>query len=92
MCDLSAYICGERGGLIVEDPHPYGASLNGVPGLDIDTEKRLVQKTLNQLREEGATKYEIEVAMKNLGIKRCVNFMSAPTILCTRDQVFFTIY
>ena len=72
MLFLAAYVCGERGGLIVEDPHPMGVSLNGVPGLDIDMEKKVVEEKLNQLREEGATEHDIKVAMKDLGIKRFV--------------------
>lgn len=47
-----------------------GVSLNGVSGLDIDTENNLAQETLKQLREEGATEYEIKSAMKDLGLKR----------------------
>ena len=49
-----------------------GVSLNGVPGLDIDIEKKVVEEKLNQLREEGATEHDIKVAMKDLGIKRFV--------------------
>jgi fatty acyl-CoA reductase len=63
-------VCGERGGLILEDPHRFGVSLNGVPGLDIDMEKKLVEEKLNQLQAERATEQDIEVEMKDLGIKR----------------------
>jgi hypothetical protein len=67
---LAAYVCGERGGLILEDHHCFGVSLNGVPGLDIDKEKKLVEEKLNKLRAEGATEHDIEVAMKDLGMAR----------------------
>ncbi|XP_027347465.1 fatty acyl-CoA reductase 3-like [Abrus precatorius] len=66
----TAYVCGERGGLILEDPYQLGVSLNGVPGLDIDVEKKIVEEKLNQLREEGATEDDIKMAMKDLGMKR----------------------
>lgn len=66
----SAYVCGERGGLIVEDPCQLGVSLNGVPGLDIGMEKRVVEDKMNQLHEEGATEEDVKMAMKDLGMKR----------------------
>jgi len=71
-CDVAAYVCGERGGLIVEDPHEFGVSLNGVRGLDIEMEKKKVEEKLNELKEEGATEHDIELAMKDLGSKRFV--------------------
>ncbi|RDX61886.1 Fatty acyl-CoA reductase 3, partial [Mucuna pruriens] len=80
----TAYVCGERGGLILEDPHPYGMSLNGVPGLDIDMEKRKVEEKLNQLREEGATEHDIEMAMKDLGSKRATMYGWPNTYVFTK--------
>jgi fatty acyl-CoA reductase len=65
-----AYVCGERGGLIVEDPYQMGVSLNGVSGLDIDVEKKIIEDKLNMLQQEGATENDIKVAMKDLGMKR----------------------
>lgn len=67
---LAAYVCGEGGGLILEDPHRYGVSLNGVPGLDINMEKKLVEEKLNQFQAHGTTEHDIEVAMKDLGMER----------------------
>ncbi|KAJ1390237.1 hypothetical protein SESBI_37599 [Sesbania bispinosa] len=78
------YVCGERGGLIVEDPHHFGVSLNGVPGLDIDTEKKVVEEKLNQLQKEGATKHDIEIAMKDLGIERATVFGWPNTYVFTK--------
>jgi len=69
---FSAYVCGERGGLILEDPYHFGDSLNGVSGLDIEAERTIVCDKLDELREQGATEREIEIAMKNLGISRFV--------------------
>ncbi|XLT04320.1 hypothetical protein HN51_043069 [Arachis hypogaea] len=66
----TAYVCGERGGVVVEDPQEMGVSLNGVAGLDIDMEMKLVQQKLNQLREQGASEHHIKLAMKELGIQR----------------------
>ncbi|XP_054813878.1 fatty acyl-CoA reductase 3-like [Prosopis cineraria] len=66
----TAYVSGERGGLILETPYHLGDSLNGVTGLDIDAENRLVQGKLNELRQEGATTDEVKMAMKDLAIAR----------------------
>ncbi|KAF7823252.1 fatty acyl-CoA reductase 3-like [Senna tora] len=80
----TAYVCGEKGGLIAEDPYQMGVSLNGVCGLDIDAENKLVQQTLNQLQEEGATEKEIKDAMKNLGIQRANEYGWPNTYVFTK--------
>ena len=69
---ISAYVCGEKSGLILESPYLLGDSLNGVAGLDINAEKKLVTERLGELQEQGATEHEIKVAMKDLGITRFV--------------------
>ncbi|XP_027347611.1 fatty acyl-CoA reductase 3-like [Abrus precatorius] len=66
----TAYVCGERRGLILEDPYKMGVSLNGEPGLDIDVEKKVVEEKLKQLRQEGASEDYIKMVMKDLGMKR----------------------
>ncbi|CAJ2660164.1 unnamed protein product [Trifolium pratense] len=66
----TAYVSGEKSGLILESPYLFGDSLNGVAGLDINAEKRLITKKLGELHENGATEQEIKVAMKDLGITR----------------------
>lgn len=66
----TSYVCGERAGLIKESPYRMGETLNGVAGLDIDAEKRIVEDRLAELRREGASEKETRVAMKQLGLKR----------------------
>ncbi|KAG2674465.1 hypothetical protein I3843_13G121400 [Carya illinoinensis] len=66
----TAYVCGEKGGLILETPYHFGETLNGTTGLDIYAEKKLVEEKLNGFRAEGATEEEISLAMKDLGIER----------------------
>lgn len=73
---LAAYVCGEKEGLILEDPHHFGVSLNGVPGLDIDMEKKAVEDKLYQLQQEGATEDDIKMAMKDFGMKRLASITS----------------
>ncbi|WJX68164.1 factor arrest protein 3 [Trifolium repens] len=80
----TAYVCGERGGLILEDPHRFGVSLNGVPGLDIDMEKKLVEEKLDQLQAERATEQDIEIEMKDFGIKRATEYGWPNTYVFTK--------
>ncbi|MED6205249.1 hypothetical protein PIB30_016042 [Stylosanthes scabra] len=62
----TAYVCGERGGVILEKPYHF----NEVPALDIDAEKKIVRDKLDDLQKQGATHNEIKIAMKDLGITR----------------------
>ncbi|KAL6967040.1 alcohol-forming fatty acyl-CoA reductase, partial [Sarracenia purpurea var. burkii] len=47
-----------------------GETLNGVPGLDIELEKKVMEERLNELQIEAASEEEIKMAMKELGIQR----------------------
>ncbi|KAL4327755.1 hypothetical protein AHAS_Ahas13G0131800 [Arachis hypogaea] len=80
----TAYVCGEKEGVILEDPQHMGVSLNGVPGLDIEMEMKLVQQQLNQLQQKGATQHEIKLAMKDLGIKRATLYGWPNTYVFTK--------
>ncbi|KAG6632138.1 fatty acyl-CoA reductase 3-like isoform X2 [Carya illinoinensis] len=72
----TAYVCGEKGGLILETPYHFGETLNGTTGLDIYAEKKLVEEKLNGFRAEGATEEEISLAMKDLGIERTIDSLA----------------
>ncbi|KAL5081364.1 hypothetical protein RYX36_009785 [Vicia faba] len=65
----TAYVCGEKEGLIAKDPFKMGQSLNGVTGSDINVEKKVVEDKLKMLQQE-ASENDIKFAMKDLGIKR----------------------
>lgn len=81
MVFFSAYVSGERAGLILETSYGRGDTLNGVSGLDIDEEKKLVDQKLNELQAEGATAEEIKEAMKDMGIERLVmKYFSNPLL------------
>jgi len=67
-------VCGEGEGLILEKPYHLGHSLNGVTGLDIDVEEKVVRDKLCELQQLGATEDEIKMAMKNLGMSRFVKY------------------
>lgn len=68
----TAYVCGEgeAGGLILEKPYHVGDSLNGVRGLDIHEEEKVVRDKLSELRLLGASEKEIKDVMKDLGLTR----------------------
>ncbi|KAF8395374.1 hypothetical protein HHK36_019320 [Tetracentron sinense] len=66
----TAYVSGEREGLILEKPFYMGETLNGTSGLDIDVELKLMEERLNELRAEEATKEAEKIAMKEMGVER----------------------
>ncbi|CAL9227888.1 unnamed protein product [Arabidopsis halleri] len=66
----TAYVCGEKSGLIMETPYRMGETLNGSTGLDINHEKKFVQEKLDQLRAIGASPETVTQAMKDLGLRR----------------------
>ncbi|KAF9593415.1 hypothetical protein IFM89_022694 [Coptis chinensis] len=66
----TAYVCGERSGLILEKPFKMGETLNGNSGLDIEQELKLAQEKRNALHAQEATKEEELAAMKELGMQR----------------------
>ncbi|KAL9289041.1 Fatty acyl-CoA reductase 3 [Arabidopsis thaliana] len=66
----TAYVCGEKSGLIMETPYRMGETLNGTTGLDINYEKKLVHEKLDQLRVIGAAPETITETMKDLGLRR----------------------
>ncbi|KAJ8767861.1 hypothetical protein K2173_020801 [Erythroxylum novogranatense] len=66
----TAYVAGEKAGLILETPYQMGETLNGVTGLDIEEEKRLVEEKLDQIQATGAKGEEIKEIMRDMGIDR----------------------
>lgn len=49
-----------------------GESLNGTIGLNIESEQKLVEETVNKLINNGATEETITLTMKHLGLKRYI--------------------
>ncbi|XP_024012428.1 LOW QUALITY PROTEIN: putative fatty acyl-CoA reductase 7 [Eutrema salsugineum] len=66
----TAYVCGERSGLILENSFAMGETLNGKAKVDINAEMQLVEQKLKQLREQRCSEEEINEAMRDLGLKR----------------------
>ncbi|KAL3850313.1 hypothetical protein ACJIZ3_012195 [Penstemon smallii] len=80
----TAYVSGEKEGLILETPYNMGETLNGTYGLDIDAEKKLVEDTLKQLRAENNSENSIKLAMKDLGIQRARKYGWPNTYVFTK--------
>lgn len=66
----TAYVHGEKEGVILETPLKLGNALNGTHGLDIEMEKKIIQDNLKQLHTDRASENHITLVMKNLGIQR----------------------
>ncbi|KAK4482691.1 hypothetical protein RD792_009858 [Penstemon davidsonii] len=64
----TAYVCGEKEGIVVEKLFKMGDTLNGARGLDISTEKEVIEGKLKELKAEQ--KSYISPIMKDLGIQR----------------------
>lgn len=80
----TAYVSGERGGLILESPFQMGDTLNGVGGLDIDAEQKVIDDTIKQLHSENANEKEITNVMKNLGLSRARRYGWPNTYVFTK--------
>ncbi|XP_057954781.1 fatty acyl-CoA reductase 3-like [Malania oleifera] len=66
----TAYVWGERGGVLPESPFYMCETLNGTSGLDIYKEKKLIEERLHELHSNGATEEAITLALKDLGVQR----------------------
>ncbi|XP_048444880.1 fatty acyl-CoA reductase 3-like isoform X2 [Pyrus x bretschneideri] len=80
----TAYVCGEKEGLLLENAYRMGETLNGTTGLDIDNEIRLVQEELKELRAEGASEQAITLALKDFGLKRAIVYGWPNTYVFTK--------
>ncbi|KAH6836680.1 Jojoba acyl CoA reductase-related male sterility protein [Perilla frutescens var. hirtella] len=80
----TAYVCGEKEGLILETPYKMGETLNGTIGLDIDAEKKLIDETLKSLKAENYSDDFIQSKMKELGIQRARKFGWPNTYVFTK--------
>nr|GMD67291.1 alcohol-forming fatty acyl-CoA reductase-like [Ipomoea batatas] len=81
----TAYVSGEREGLLKETPFQMGETLNGKCGLDIDRENEIIQETLTNLRAQNNVSDEsITLAMKELGIQRARTYGWPNTYVFTK--------
>lgn len=80
----TAFVSGEREGLILETPYLMGETLNGPSVLDIDAEKKVMEEKLKELRAENSSDEAVNLAMKNLGLQRAKKFGWPNTYVFTK--------
>ncbi|XP_060668544.1 probable fatty acyl-CoA reductase 4 isoform X1 [Ziziphus jujuba] len=67
----TAYVCGERDGLILEDEMFYtGKTLKVTSKLDFKEEQKLMAEKLEELRDQNASADTITTTMRDFGIQR----------------------
>ncbi|XP_024009572.1 probable fatty acyl-CoA reductase 4 isoform X2 [Eutrema salsugineum] len=66
----TAYVCGEKSGLLQEKTFRMGETLNGNGKLVIDTELELMKQKLKELQKQDCSEEEIAETMKDLGMSR----------------------
>ncbi|KAL5583149.1 hypothetical protein UlMin_015591 [Ulmus minor] len=71
----TAYVCGEKEGLILEKAFHMGETLKETCSkLDFDIEKKLVEEKLNELETESAAEATITNTMRDFGMERAKLF------------------
>ncbi|XP_024985999.1 alcohol-forming fatty acyl-CoA reductase-like [Cynara cardunculus var. scolymus] len=81
----TAYVSGEKPGLMLETPYYLGDSLNGTSGLDIEEERRIVEDKLKELKsDQNADDKSIKLAMIDLGMQRANHFGWPNTYVFTK--------
>ncbi|XP_050368626.1 fatty acyl-CoA reductase 3-like isoform X2 [Argentina anserina] len=67
----TAYVCGERGGLLLEDSSSMDEMIKKMTKFDFEAvEKKLVKEKLNELKAQGASQEVVTNTMKDFGIER----------------------
>uniref|UniRef100_A0A7N0VJK8 Fatty acyl-CoA reductase n=1 Tax=Kalanchoe fedtschenkoi TaxID=63787 RepID=A0A7N0VJK8_KALFE len=80
----TAYVCGEREGVVDEMPFKMGETLNGRFDLDINLEFKIMEENLNNLKERKLDEPAITAAMKDFGLKRARSFGWPNTYVFTK--------
>ncbi|XP_071698826.1 alcohol-forming fatty acyl-CoA reductase-like [Rutidosis leptorrhynchoides] len=81
----TAYVSGEKPGLMLETPYKLGDSLNGTNGLDIDEEGKIVEDKLRELKSDlNNDEKSIKLAMKDLGMQRANHYGWPNTYVFTK--------
>ncbi|CAN8277800.1 unnamed protein product [Cochlearia groenlandica] len=66
----TAYVCGEKSGLLQEKTFEMGETLNGHGRLVIDTEMEIMKQKLKELQKQDCSEEDISRSMKDLGMSR----------------------
>lgn len=68
----SAYVCGEKTGIVEETSFNIGETLNGINNLDINNEFKVMEEKLTQLKAAKMSESVINASMKAFGTERFV--------------------
>lgn len=71
-CNVVAYVCGEKSGILPEKTFKMGETLNANGKLVIETEMELMKQRLKELQKQECSEEEIAQSMKDLGMSRLV--------------------
>ncbi|KAL0789750.1 hypothetical protein Bca101_005996 [Brassica carinata] len=66
----TAYVCGEKPGILPEKTFKMGETLNSNGKLVIETEMELMKQKLKELQKQECSEEEIAQSMKDLGMSR----------------------
>ncbi|CAI9105587.1 OLC1v1004537C1 [Oldenlandia corymbosa var. corymbosa] len=80
----TAYVSGEKQGVILETPFRMGDTLNGTSGLDVENEKKIIDEKFKELQAENASEKDVKLALKGLGIQRARKFGWPNTYVFTK--------
>ncbi|KAG9457257.1 hypothetical protein H6P81_001765 [Aristolochia fimbriata] len=81
----TAFVAGEKAGVIPERPFCMGEALNiGTSTLDPYAELKLMEIKLKQLQDKGVTEERKTIAMKELGLQRAAYFGWPNTYVFTK--------
>uniref|UniRef100_A0A7N0TRQ8 Fatty acyl-CoA reductase n=1 Tax=Kalanchoe fedtschenkoi TaxID=63787 RepID=A0A7N0TRQ8_KALFE len=66
----TAYVHGEKSGILTETTFSMGHTLDGTNHLSISNEKEIVDRKLDELKSQKCSQAEVKLAMKDLGLQR----------------------
>ncbi|KAL0722461.1 hypothetical protein Bca4012_037060 [Brassica carinata] len=69
----TAYVCGEKSGILPEKTFKMGETLNANGQLVIETEMELMKQKLKELHQQECSEEEIAQSMKDLGMSRTID-------------------
>ncbi|XP_068651559.1 probable fatty acyl-CoA reductase 4, partial [Aristolochia californica] len=80
----TAFVAGEKDGVIPEKSFGMGEALNGTSTVDMYGELKLVETKLKELHDKGITEERSAIAMKELGLQRARTFGWPNTYVFTK--------
>ncbi|KAL9248434.1 Alcohol-forming fatty acyl-CoA reductase-like protein [Drosera capensis] len=70
----TAYVCGEKTGIVSEKPFDMGEPLRGTSQIDIDAETKLINENLEDLKINQASENRTKKILRDLGHQRAKRY------------------